>query len=209
MIIHDVEQGSEEWLRMHLGIPTASRFGKIVTPKTRKPSTQAFGLICELVAEWMLGEGVNVPMTQHMQRGLVLEGEAVNRYEFDHNVEAQRVGFVTDDDESVGCSPDALIGDDGGLEIKCPGAVKHIEYLLEPDRLRAAYFAQVQGSLWICGRQWWDLMSWHPNLPPVRLRIVPDDEYIEALAEGVNRINERVKEVLQQFGYVATSTDAA
>jgi YqaJ-like viral recombinase domain len=45
-----------------------------------------------------------------MERGLIVEADAVDWYEFDHDVTVQRVGFVTDDDHAVGCSPDRLIG---------------------------------------------------------------------------------------------------
>ena len=40
MIIHDVEQGTQEWLRVRFGVITASNADKILTPKTKKPSTQ-------------------------------------------------------------------------------------------------------------------------------------------------------------------------
>jgi hypothetical protein len=55
-----------------------------------------------------------------MERGLIVEAEAADWYEFDHDVTVQRVGFITDDDHTMGCSPDRLVGDEGLLEIKAP-----------------------------------------------------------------------------------------
>jgi hypothetical protein len=63
-----------------------------------------------------------------MERGLIVEGEAVDWYEFDQDVTVQRVGFITDNDHTVGCSPDRLVGDDGLLEIEAPLPHTQVEY---------------------------------------------------------------------------------
>ena len=55
-----------------------------------------------------------------MERGLIIEAEAVDWYEFDRDVLTQKVGFITDHDHTVGCSPDRLVGDHGLLEITAP-----------------------------------------------------------------------------------------
>lgn len=201
MIVHDVKQGTQEWLDLHIAIPTASRFAKLVTPKTMKVSAQAKTLACELAAEWMMGECVNGVVTQYMQRGLKLEDQAIKRYEFDRDVTVQRVGFVTLDDGSAGCSPDGLVGDDGGLEIKCPGPVQHVGYMMEPDSLVDDYRAQVQGCLWVCDRQWWDACSWHPGMEPVIVRVERDEAWSYALAGAVEEVNAAVHAMLVRFGY--------
>lgn len=74
MIIHDVRQGSVEWDRLRAGIPTSSNFHRIMTPKAMKLSSQAPGLMHWLLAEWLIGEPLESPETQWMQRGAALEG---------------------------------------------------------------------------------------------------------------------------------------
>jgi hypothetical protein len=84
----------------------------------------------------------------------------------------------------VACSPDGLCGNDGGLELKCPGIAKHVEYLIGggcPDE----YFHQVQGCLYVTGRAWWDFMSYYPGLPLFLVRCLPDPDYHAALAEAL------------------------
>ena len=54
------------------------------------------------------------------ERGLIVEAEAADWYEFDQDVTVQRIGFITDEEHTMGCSPDRLVGDDGLLEIKAP-----------------------------------------------------------------------------------------
>jgi hypothetical protein len=196
MIVHDVEQGSPEWRRLRLGIPTASNFHRIISPKTLKLSAASHGYLCELVAERLLGEPMDADKTMFMERGSELEEQAVAYYELQRDVETTRVGFVTDDDCAVGCSPDRLVGDDGGLEIKCPGAAQHVSNMLE---MTAHYMPQVQGTMWLTGRDWWDLLSFHPALPPVIVRIERDEEYIERLAEAVCAFNVRLDQATEQL----------
>jgi putative phage-type endonuclease len=58
----------------------------------------------------------------------------------------------------MGCSPDGLVGGDGGVEIKCPywAATPHLD-------VPGHYMAQVQGCLEILDRAWWDFVSWTPR----------------------------------------------
>ena len=58
MIIHDCEQGTEEWLTLRLGMPTASNFADIYSA-TGKPSTRAQEYMYKLVAESLAGEPVD------------------------------------------------------------------------------------------------------------------------------------------------------
>ncbi|MDE2233869.1 MAG: exonuclease, partial [Patescibacteria group bacterium] len=55
MIEIDVLQGSEEWHKARTGIPTASHFSKIITPKTLKLSAESDHYENRLVAERLTG----------------------------------------------------------------------------------------------------------------------------------------------------------
>lgn len=178
-------QGSAAWIDAHVGRPTASQFSRIMTPKTLKLSGQADDYRNELLAEELLGYPVNDFLSQFMERGKALEDDALSYYELQRGVDINRVGFVLRDDGRTGCSPDALVGDEGGLEIKTPSAANHVGYLIDgPDD---KYKAQVQGCLWICERQWWDFVSYNPELPPVLIRFERDEAFIKALALCVDQ----------------------
>ncbi len=175
-------QGSPEWHAARLGIPTASEFHRLVTP-TGNPSSQAAGYLHQLVAERLLGRVVDETAGAWVERGKITEGEAVAYYELQRGLDTQAVGFVTTDDRQAGCSPDRLIGPDGGLEIKCPSAAVHVGYLLDVEPKK--YWPQIQGALWVTGREWWDFLSYCPELPPALMRFERDEKYIEALAMTV------------------------
>ncbi len=179
MKVVECEQGSPEWIEARLGIPTASEFSRIITPGTGKLSKSADGYVNELLAEYLLGFPVDGASSSFMERGIELETEAYARYEFEVDVDTQQVGFVLRDDGLVGCSPDRLVGDTGGLELKTPAVGTHVGYLLDGPAIK--YYPQVQGCIWICEREWFDLMSYNPELPPAIVRVTRDDGYIKKL----------------------------
>jgi hypothetical protein len=100
-------------------------------------------------------------------------------------MDARRVGFVTNDDGTVGCSPDALVGDDAGIEVKCPALQTHIKYMRQNSLFSGEYATQVQGSMWVCDRPRWYLLSYNPEVPPVLLIVKRNEEYIEKLSAAV------------------------
>lgn len=185
MRVNNFEQGSQEWLQSRLGKPTASNFGKLITP-TGKPSASAEGYINELVAQRITGEIPEFFKSEAMERGNELEPHAKASYEFTHDIEVVEVGLCLHDDFECGASPDGLIGDDGGIEIKCPLPHTHVAYL-RGGEVPSKYIPQIQGCMWITGREWWDFMSYHPSMQDLIVRVYRDEAYIKKLADIVIR----------------------
>lgn len=203
MIVHDVIQGSEEWRRLRMGVPTASEFHRILTP-TGKPSKSAEPYMLQLLGELLMGRPMDAPSFPWMQRGTELESDAANWYELQCDVATRVVGFCTTDDGLIGASPDRLVGEDGLLEIKCPAPETHVRYLLFPDRgVDDAYHVQVQGQLYVTERAWCDVVSYHPELPSVIVRVTRDEEYIAKLDAALRAFCEQfalAKAELQRRG---------
>ena len=185
MIVLNHEQGSAEWVEARLGIPTASEFKRILTP-TGKPSTSREGYLAELLAEWALGQPVTeFGGTEWTERGQMLEPDARADYAFQVDCEPSLVGLILrDEGRMCGASPDALVGENGLLELKCPKAGKHLLYLAR-NELPREYSAQVQGQIWVTGREWCDFTSYYPGLPSFCIRVAPDDRYQAALDESM------------------------
>lgn len=205
MIVLDVEQGSEEWQAARLGIPTASCFDRILTVKTMKLSAASEKYADELLAAWVMGRPLDDVSGAWMLRGTDLERKAVEQYEFLRDVETTPVGFITTDDGKIGCSPDRLVGEDGGLEIKCPSPPVHVGYMRGTGIDK--YKAQVQGALYVTNRSWWDFLSFNPDMPPALVRFERDEEYLgklhDALTEFVKRLDEAKARFRAEFGVEA------
>lgn len=203
MIVHDVEQNSVEWLKLRCGIPTASEFGKIITPKTMKLSSQSTGYIYRLLGEWATGVPAWQPETEYMQLGHDLEDRAVQAYCLQQECEVQKVGFITSDDGMVGCSPDRIVTDwHGGVEIKThPLAIaEHVRAMVELS-IDAEHKPQTQGQMWVANLEYVDYVSYCGALPTVIVRSHRDEDFITALASGVNAFIEvmlRAREQLTQ-----------
>lgn len=180
MITLEMEQQTAEWYSAKLGIPSASNFDKIVTSKG-EPSKSRTKYLYQLAAERITGAGEESFKSKYMDRGTETEAEARSFYEFYSGETIHRVGMCFQDSKRLfSCSPDGLVGRNGGVEIKCPSSAVHIEYLLG-EKLPTTYFEQVQGSLKITGRKWWDFISYYPGLKPLIVRVLPDAEFIKKL----------------------------
>ena len=163
LILLNCEQGSEAWHQARLGIPTASKFDRIVTASgtARK---QATGYLAELLAEHITGQAEDGYQSADIQRGIELEPAARACYELETGNDVVQVGGVyLDEAKNIMASPDGLIaGMTRGLEIKCPKLSTHIRYILE-DGLPTQYVLQVQGGMWVTGYDEWDFVSYCPE----------------------------------------------
>lgn len=183
MRIIDVIQGSEAWEGWR-NRPTASEFGKFVTPARGDYSSQATAYAAKIVAK-RLGVYTEPPPTFWMEWGIENEPNAKHAYTLQTGREIQDVGFILPNGtDAYGGSPDGLVGDDGGLEIKCPAPETLISYHATGE-MPAQYRPQVQGLLFISGRAWWDFYVWHPELTAFLIRVEPDLEYHAKLAENL------------------------
>ncbi len=192
MIVHTVEQGTDEWLSLRLGMPTASNFKKIFTA-SGKPSTSADDYMYELIAEQLSGQSTFVKVTDDMQRGLDLEDEAIGIYEWEFNVETTIVGFVTNNDKTYGCSPDRM-----NLEVKCPRDKNHVKWALA-GKVPADHFCQVQGCMWVCEQDYWDFLSYTQSIGTFCTRVYRDDEWISGMEKEMEKFLSKKNEALEKL----------
>lgn len=185
MIIEEMEQGSDEWRRARCGVVTASNFRFVLAKgsgKTRKR-------YLDRVAQEIITGAPEEPVYWNgaMERGIELEPRARQAYAAATGHFVRETGLIfLDGNRRVSASPDGLINDDGGLEIKCPLPHTHAKYL-QSGSAPAKYMPQIQGNLWITGRKWWDFASFAPegkNRIFIR-RVYRDDAYIARLKAGV------------------------
>ena len=199
MNIIKCNQYTAEWWDARRGIPTASEFSRIVTPKkwdfAKGSSTYAQELIAQLYDPFY---GCHDEfMSTAMSNGSAMEPEARRYYEFSRGVQVEQVGFCLTDDGRFGCSPDGLVGEDGGLECKSPKPTTQIKWLLGggvPDE----HLAQCHGCMYVTGRKWWDFLSYHPSIPHLLVR-VERDEKTEALGEHLDTFDKSYRAAREEI----------
>jgi hypothetical protein len=168
MTIYTMPQRSEAWHEIRKGKFTASDFGDLMPAKSKAVDSwnkTQLDIVHRVAAERMTGltsDGGYISAA--MQWGIDTEDEARFAYEFATGKQVLQVGFI-ELDEWLGCSPDGLIDDDGGLELKCPTSAVHLSYLHDPVILAEDYKWQCIGSLLVSDRDYWELVSYDPRFP--------------------------------------------
>ena len=151
-------QGSHEWHQARLGIPTASNIAKIITPlgkPTANAARRRYAL--DLAVERITKRPTETCCTFAMQRGKDLEPLARMWYYCQTRTPVQEVGFCVTLDGLTGCSPDGLVGDDGMIEVKCPGIAHYCE-IIATGEIPDDWLLQCHHALYVTGRQWIDFV---------------------------------------------------
>ena len=131
-------------------------------------SDGAMTYIYEKIAEELTGlPAKNDMRSDATDWGNEWEGEARKMYERVFKVKIEQVGNIVLSPRISG-SPDGLIGDAGGIEIKCPYIMSnHVQNLLisnaiDLKEIHPKWYWQIQDLLYITNRKWWDWLSFHP-----------------------------------------------
>jgi len=199
-IIKDIEQGTDEWLALRYGWTTASRFKDVMAKgqgKTRK--SYMYQLAAEAISDMRQESFTN----EYMEWGTETEPQARDTYEFVSGNSVEQVTFIRlGGDMKIGCSPDGLVGDDGMVEFKCPKTTTQIETYLS-GKMPSGHKAQVQGQLWISGRQWTDFISFDPRIDGdasyFSVRIERDDDYIKEIEAACILFSADLQEMIKQL----------
>jgi hypothetical protein len=86
---------------------------------------------------------------------------------------------------TIGLSPDGLVGDDGGIEIKAPDR----RATCSPSsaaRYPPEHMAQIQAALLVSGRAWWDFVSFKGGMRLWVKRVLPDPDWFRAIHAAVS-----------------------
>ena len=201
-IFDQLEQGTPEWLEARAGILTASTIGQLITAKTIKPAMndRSRGLCQTLIAERITGHVEPVHPNRAMTRGTLLEPEARRIYAEQTGQDVDEVGFARLDTDTytLGSSPDGLVGETGGIEIKSPSAKVHVSTVLSgaiPDYNRA----QVQAFLHVTGLEWCDFISYYPGEPLFIIRDYPDKRWQAAIQSAAEQFEETARSAVARY----------
>lgn len=178
-----IEQGSITWKQQRCGKVTASRIADVMARTKTGWGASRANYMAELACERLTGNPTEFFVTDAMRRGTEMEAKARAAYEFHRDVDVGIAEFVPHPTISMaGASPDGYVGDDGLIEIKCPGSAKHIATLLGGS-IDGTYVKQMQFQMACTGRQWCHFVSFDDRLPPemqIFIKRVPRDEALIA-----------------------------
>lgn len=204
-IIHDIEQGSPEWLDMRLGLITCSEISAI-----RADGAGAQTYINGLAYERITGESSSVfEGNDWTKRGQELEPVAREMYEKKTGQSVYMISFI--ENKGFGYSPDGLVLQSktapedthrfcGGLEIKVKQPAEQVKILLDGE-IPKKHLDQLHGGMSCAELDWIDFVSYCPNLPLFIKRVFAKDiqKEIEKINKLVDKYNEQVNQVVNQI----------
>lgn len=156
--LHDIEQGSAEWLEARKGKFTGSNAYKLLGSHGANEYAQAI-------------EG-SFKGNFYTKRGHILEDEAIELYEAITKQRVTHTGYVTNTDyPDCLYSPDGLLAGDV-IEVKCFGEKPHMK-IINGD-IDIKILAQIHFGMMICGKKAAQLVIYNPELAPeLALKIIP------------------------------------
>lgn len=204
--IIDCDQGSDDWFKARLGTISASNFHKCKAGGEGKVRTR---YMRDLAGEILSGLPAENYRNFAMDRGNEMEGAARAAYEKTVFAPVVQVGFVRNPtlikDAVIGCSPDALVGDDGGLECKSMIPALMIERLEKGATLPSEHKAQVQGCIWVTERKWWDVKIFYTGMPDYVVHVPRDQAYIDTeIKPAIEKFSIDLRELVERIRGMGT-----
>lgn len=199
-IYTSLEQGTDEWVAARCGLLTASQLHKLITPTLKVADNDTSrGLTETLVAERITGRVEYVHPSFDMQRGTMDEPYARDQYAEQYGT-VYEIGFATNEFNGykLGASPDGLIAEDGGLEIKSRNAKAQLRTILS-ETIPAEHLAQIHACMLVLNRQWWDYCSYAGGWPLFVKRVMRDPTWDALIIDVLGRFEINAAEMMARY----------
>lgn len=201
-----VEQGEPEWHAMRLGVITASRAKELISKGRDKKSAgeAAKTYQRELIAE-ICTANAKRSGGRSSAWGHEFEDDCIGLFEFSEGIEVQRIPFVFGDERMrYGCSPDGLIGDLSGLEVKNPhNTAVYLDFVLNGE-VKPEYIEQVQFSMFVTGRETWHFANHDPDMRKHMFHskvFERDEDRMKTYADAVEQFIYDMDSALAKLGF--------
>jgi hypothetical protein len=197
---YEMEQGTEEWLIIKLGLNTSSIINDLVTP-TGKIAT---GKKIDDIAFKMAAQRETKLLEDNYQSFDMMRGhiqEEIARDIYSENIESvKECGIIIRDFGSfkIGASPDGLVGDNGGIEIKSRLSKFQVKTIIK-NEVPVEYINQIQTALLVSSREWWDFIQYSNGMPLFIQRIYPDNERQELIKEACENLEKLIAKYQKQY----------
>ena len=183
------EQRSPEWYAARNRRITASRFHVVLGKHTSAGYRNYLRDVAEAIRGVPSFDDIAEPKPW-FAHGVEWEQQARAQYEFHRGIDVAVPGLIVHPEiPYVAGSPDGLVGEDGGIDIKCHKSLGEYQKCVGELVLPSRHIAQVQGYLWITGRKWWDLVDFYrdDSGDDIRMYIVSaerDERYHDTLRQA-------------------------
>lgn len=196
----ELVQGSPEWLAARCGLITASETKLIITPTLKIAANDKTRMhLYELCAQRVSKYVEPTYVSDDMERGNFDEIEARILYH-EKISPVKEIGFITNDKwgYTIGYSPDALVGDDGQIEIKSRKQKFQMQ-TISTDTIDSDFLIQIQTGLLVSERKWCDFIQYSNGMPMYVKRCYPDSAIQTAIEAATKDFEGKMKETIERY----------
>jgi len=162
-LFFDVQQNTEEWLDLRIGLVTSSSLSKVMANYGKAFGEPAKKYAVDIAIEQITESRQESQFSNsHMDRGHEEEPLAIMEYESKYFSTVTNGGFFVEG--NMGDSPDGLVGDDGMIEVKSAIPSMHYSRVCSKSYDRA-YRWQMANHLLVSNRDWVDFISYCSSYP--------------------------------------------
>lgn len=197
----ELVQSTDEWRAARCGILTASEMSRIITPaklqyaQNEKEKTHLLELAAQRINNYVEPTFLGFDM----ERGKMDELDAKLIYNKEYALLTD-VGFITNDKWgfTLGYSPDALVGEEGAIEVKSRVQKYQLETILA-DEMPDEFKIQVQTGLLVSERAWCDFITYCGGMKMFTKRVFADQKIQDAIVAAAKTFHERLDAVLKLY----------
>ena len=211
----------KRWLQSRSGKITGSNFGKLMKLPRNKADKEAGHLaetgktyLKDVISEILGAENRDLNLFQ-FEWGKKYEPIAIDYFE---EKEGVQVEFRDDEqkcfnlNKHIGATPDGLVSQDYGIEVKCPeNATHHLTHILIKDqedlkKQKPDYYWQCVGGMLVTGLKKWKFISYYHyydekfRMKIIDIELIPEE--IQFLTEQLQKGKKYLDQVLNEIGYV-------
>ncbi len=195
---YDIEQNTPEWAALRRGVVTASNISKILTPAQLKIS-KATGYLHDFCRQKLDEMSYGGFSNHSMDRGHLEEEIALKIYTEKYGP-VRKCGFVENDNYGfkIGCSPDALLGEDSGIQVKSFTPNNQFGNVID-DAIKPEHMMQVQFEMLVTGRKKWEMVYQSSGTHMIRHHITTDTSTQGIILDAVTGFYKRVDDALALY----------
>ena len=167
MKILNAPQLSMGWFQAHAGVVSGSYMSDVLNfTQKGAPGASRKTYMRTKLAELLTGIAIQDNyVSKEMLDGIEREPAGKAAYELQEGAMLDEVGFCLHDSiPRFGGSMDGLLGEDGFIELKCPKAGTHLQWILD-GVVPEDHVDQIDAYFSINGRVWCDFVSYCPMFP--------------------------------------------
>lgn len=203
------KQGSTEWAQARLGVVTASEADVLLTPTGKISEGKGVETyLYKKLSEKILGYSLDTGGSFEMGQGQIVETIARPWFSFTYEVDVATPGLCLTDDGKCGCSPDGMLPDGSGLEIKSPQGPTQLRNFFG-NKVPAEHMPQIIFSMMVTGAPYWTFVSFHKQLPPLVLKVERDEKQIAAMRSATDAFLAMFAEKYAVIKRIKDAEDAA